>query len=503
MNQADNLNNGTFVEQANLDNSPQSESASCPFYSVLPNNDTVRTNLPLLMPASEKPQETQPDAAVSPVSHLLAPPPPQEWVAEPDSEKQALIDAEFKKLLALNEELRSANTNLYEQVETLKGDLSEREKALQWQKKRSNVTESMLKQQVEELATAQEQIKSLFQQLETAVQNVQRQESLIESYKGQLEISLQRLAQLERECAKVQTSYNEQSHQVLQSETACRELRNRLTRQQRQTLQFKAALEKCLENPVPSYDSLDDSVNKFNDIDSTQPRYSKQAQSSFSNAEPIKPWSSQSESLTDELNYPWGESLLSPPHTTKHPSGNSPFTWEFSASDTPNKSPVDDESKETLDEQITSAAPELSSIDEQLEHVIQMFFTAQAPAKKDTEQNQPVWEVTPLDSPLHVYATSDDEELSTTQNAFLDDEYSVSSTLPLCETTVEEHPDYWSEVTQTNSAPLQDISTEPFDDYTNSTDSNSPSPVIYPQRPPKGRKSLASVELPNFRPNPQ
>ena len=36
-----------------------------------------------------------------------------------------------------------------------------------------------------------------------------------------------------------------------------------------------------------------------------------------------------------------------------------------------------------------------------------------------------------------------------------------------------------------------------WDEYTD--EQGSPSPVIYPERPPKGRKSLASVELPNFR----
>lgn len=31
-------------------------------------------------------------------------------------------------------------------------------------------------------------------------------------------------------------------------------------------------------------------------------------------------------------------------------------------------------------------------------------------------------------------------------------------------------------------------------------ESNSPSPVVYPSRPPKGRKSLAAIELPTFAP---
>lgn len=516
MNQADDINNGTFFEQANFTDSPQSDQASCPFYSVLPNNNMAIMKLPLLMPAEDK----LPEAELSQASESVASAPSSDWVAEPDSDKQALIDDEFNKLLELNQELCLANTNLYDQVEVLKGDLSESEKALQWQKKRSSVAESMLEQQTQELSAAGEQINSLFQQLETAVQTVQRQESLIENYKSQLEISQQRLAQLERECAKVQTSYNEQSHQILQSDTTCRELRSRLMRQQRQTLQFKAALEKCLESPVPSNDSLDDSANKPDDINIfCQPRNSKQASSSFSNAEPIKPWSAQIDSLPNELNYPWGESLLSRPNTSVDPEelvGRNNFdstgssTWEFSPSDTATPAQDIDSPKSQLidDEPITTVsyanapknAPSSNNIDEQLDDVIQMFFAGKPADKKHIEKNQPItpiWEA--IATPI-----SNEEKTINPQDAFeerhspLRDASPMSSSLPLTETTAEEPEDYWSEVTPFNPLELQtnNFSQEPL--QTNYTADLSPSPIVYPQRPSKRRKSLASVELPNF-----
>jgi len=514
MNQADNINNETFIEPENLTNSPQSDPGNCPFDSVLPNNNMAIMKLPLLMPAEDK----LPEAKVSQASESVASAPSQDWVAEPDRDKQALIDDEFKKLLELNEELRRANTNLYEQVEVLKGDLSESEKALQWQKKRSSVAESMLGQQTQELAAAGEQIKSLFQQLETAIQTVQRQESLIENYNSQLEISQQRLAQLERECAKLQTSYNEQSYQILQSETTCRELRSRLMRQQRQTLQFKAALEKCLESPVPSYDSLDDSVNKSDDINICQPRNSKQASSSFSNAEPIKPWSAQIDSLTNELNYPSGESFLSRPETSldaqqslfvTHGDSTS-STWEFSASDTATPKHDTEPEPQLIDDAIPTVSyanapknpPSSNNIDEQLDDVIQMFFAGKPTEKKDIEKNQPItpiWEAiaTPISNEKKTINPQDALE---ERHSPLRDASPMSSSLPLTETTAEEPEDYWSEVTPFNPLELQanNFSQEPLADYTG--DTNSPSPVIYPQRPPKGRKSLASVELPNFRP---
>ena len=277
-------------------------------------------------------------------------------------------------------------------------------------------------------------------------------------------------------------------------------------RQQRQTLQFKAALEKCLESPVPSYDSLDDSANKSDDINICQPRNSKQASSSFSNAEPIKPWSAQIDSLTNELNYPLGESLLSrPPDTSERSDSTSSSTWEFSTSQ-PATIDLNTEPESHLidDEPIAPhTTPSSNNIDEQLDDVIQMFFAAKSADKKDTETNQPItpiWEA--IATPI-----SNDEKTINPQDTFaqrhspLRDASPMSSSLPLTETTAEEPEDYWSEVTPFNPLELQpnNFSQEPLTDYT--TDTNSPSPVIYPQRPPKGRKSLASVELPNFRPH--
>ena len=155
------------MESLNSDNSLQPQAApSCPFYSVVPHDNMANTQLARLKPAAE-PHDSQKDTTKS------------DWVVEPNSEQQILVETEFQKLLTLNEELRAANNDLYEEVEHLKDDFAESEKALQWQKRRSSVAESMLNQQTQELAAAQEQIKSLFQELETAVQTVQRQENLI------------------------------------------------------------------------------------------------------------------------------------------------------------------------------------------------------------------------------------------------------------------------------------------------------------------------------------
>ncbi|MBG1240446.1 hypothetical protein [Nostoc sp. NZL] len=516
MNEADTSNKGAVMESLNSANSPQLDQASCPFYSVVPNDNMAVKKLPLLMPA----EDTQFSKDTT----------QQDWVAEPESGKQALIDSEFQNLLALNEELRAANNNLYEQVEQLKDNLAESEKVLQWQKTRSSVTESMLNQHAQELAAAQEQIKSLFQQLETAVQTVQHQEIFTETYKAQLQISQQRLAQLERECTLLHTNNSEQSQQLLQSETVCRELRTRLMRQQRQTLQFKAALEKCLDTSVPSYDSLDDTAKHPKDITSGQGRFSRKARSLFPNAQPIQPWSAEPESL-DNLDNSWGEPSAPIPFQRNEPTPTPSSSWNWSVKQNtptpaePSPSPKVDDSPDTPEAVSTS---ESSNLDQQLDSLIQMFFTSQSAsvspppaAKMDVDSNQgdaPIWETLAT-------ILEDDEELENPQGEQLEAEINpsvtistswttdsvvsstndlpVSSTSPHTEMPVGQTEDYWSEVSQLSQLELSatDFSPESLGDNTN--DTSSPSPVVYPQRPPKGRKSLASVELPNFRPKSQ
>jgi len=510
MNEADTSNKGAVIESLNSANSPQSEQASCPFYAVVPNDNVTVPKLPLLMPAEDR-QFSQDSTQ-------------QDWVAEPESGKQALIDSEFQNLLTLNEELRAANNNLYGQVEQLKDNLAESEKVLQWQKTRSSVSESMLNQHTQELAAAQEQTKSLFQQLETAVQTVQRQELFIDSYKAQLQISQQRLAQLERECTLLHTNSNEQSQQLLQSENACRELRTRLMRQQRQTLQFKAALEKCLDPPRITYDSLEDTAKHPKDITSGQGRFSKKARSLFPNAQPIQPWSTESESLTDDLDNSWGEPSTPVPFQRNEATPTASSSWNWSVKkDTP--TPAQPEPSAKIDD--SPDTPEAvsplgsSNLDQQLDSLIQMFFTSQTAsasppptAKTDVDSNPPIWETLAtileddqeLENPQEEQLEAEINRLATTSTSGTIDSglspannLAISSTSPHTETPVEETEDYWSD-SQLTQMELSATDFSPESSGDNTDDANSPSPVVYPQRPPKGRKSLASVELPNFRP---
>ena len=437
----------------------------------------------------------------------------QDWIAEPNIDQQAQVNLEFQQLLKLNTELTTANNHLYAQVEQLKTELAEAEKILQWHKTRSSVTESMFIQQNQELSAGQEQIHSLYQQLETSVQTVQQQEICIENYKANLQISQQRLAHLERECSLLQANYSQESQQLLHSENTCRELRARLMRQQRQTMQFKSALEKCLDTPIPSHENLEDHIHHPHDVIHKQTRFSRKARSLFPNAQPIRPWTGEADSVNESVNDSW----VKPTATT-------------SENYTHHPEPVISESIQVNEATISSTGDdsELLSLDQQLEGIIHRFFIT--PLSEETDQG------TETDANIHqgdtsvleaLVSTSENYEqpemiiqqdvqieidpYGTTENSEKEDfSLSLIQEFPIISTSISqqinpvETEDYWLDTSPETGSnlPTNDILPELLDDNisNNKSDHKSPSPLIYPRRPPKGRKSLASVELPNFQP---
>lgn len=98
-----------------------------------------------------------------------------------------------------------------------------------------------------------EQVSNLLNQLEFAQQANQRQDIRVESLSTQLTSCQTQIEQLEAENDELQERCGNQLYRLNHLEDDCRDLRLRLQRQQRYTLQFKAALEKCLEVPPPSY----------------------------------------------------------------------------------------------------------------------------------------------------------------------------------------------------------------------------------------------------------
>lgn len=519
MNIGDTSNNGTVIEPLNFANSPKSEQVSCPCYSVLHDENIAVTNLPLLNPAANVEDGLNIQQSKSTVIDDLQDYTQKDWIAETDSEKQALEDSEFQKLLTLNEELQKANSDLYAQVKQLKQELAEAEKILQWQKKRSSVTESMLNQQTQELETAQEQIQSIFQQLETTVQTVKSQEMFIDTHKAQLQISQERVAQLERECTLLQTNYSEQSQQLLHSENTCRELRTRLIRQQRQTLQFKAALEKCLDTPVSHYDTLEDSAYHPYDVTGGHSRFSIKARSLFPHAQPIQPWSAETDpthdtcsTLRQHLDNSWLD-LLTVSGDAENDSTSISQQDEISSDldhTAPQPSPQLEFSPSTgeVGEVADVSSPETSNLDRQLESLIEMFFASQPAPSTDTTDIKKINDTNTdsLDRLMWGTLESHSEENQSLTN-IIEDPSVAESHLPdlklslgnqsTIDSPAPENNDYLSDL------PIGQFTPEPLGEYylgQKYLGQKSPSPLIYPQRPPKGRKSLASVELPNFRP---
>lgn len=368
-------------------------------------------------------------------------------------EKQIMVDSEIQQLVNLNQELKNVNNDLCRKLEKLSKELGEAEKILQWQKKRSSVSESMLNQQNQELTAAQEQIQSLSQQLETALRNMESQEMFIETHKAESQLNQQRIAQLERECTLLQTKCSEQSQQLLQSENTCRELGTRLLRQQRQTLQFKAALEKCLDNPASNDQGVDDNGCYLPDINPEDSRFYKKLQSLFSRGEPIRPWSA--------MDY------------------------------------VESEFNQPLNENTMDVSEEISHVDQRLEDILSVFF-ASNPDLSSTSDMSPT--ISTNGTSMKGAGTSflggeEDEPRPTIIPEGLKDMNNLPELNLLSDNTINTSD-------QQNNYDLQwSINTvEPLEQ---DSEQKSPSPLIYPGRTVKVRKTLAAVDLPNFPPQSQ
>jgi hypothetical protein len=349
----------------------------------------------------------------------------------------------------------------------------------------------------------------------------------IDTHKAQLQLSQQRIAQLERECTLLQTNYGEQSQQLLHSENTCRELRTRLIRQQRQTLQFKAALEKCLDTPVPSYETLEDTAYHPYDVTGGNTRFSRKARSLFPNAQPIKPWSAEADSANDTcgcLRQQEDSSWLEPStpcgekenyYTPIFESGENLSDVDYA--ETPTQPSHQLELNEFVDTAADVSSPGSSNLDRQLENLIEMFFASQATPSTSLRVNDTnthpddglMWET--LAPKIENNETPEiirEQPLVTESNSPTTSQVSRPAELALSpsnespingsspekdqEANTLENNDYWLDL------PINNLIPEPLGEY--HCDQKSPSPLIYPQRPPKGRKSLASVELPNFRP---
>jgi hypothetical protein len=409
-----------------------------------------------------KPDETADDSEQAMV-FLTAPQDPEAATQGTivDASQKSSQDADW---FALAQKMRQRNRNLQGEVSQLKEALKQKQEALHLEITRSQQRETTLAQQTEEFNTLHEQLARLFNALESSHQASVRQQILIETLSEQLQSGQERIAQLERECSYTQQRYNEQSHQLLQAANTCRDLRSRLQRQQQQTLQFKAALEKSLEMPK-----------------STEPQ---QPHRGFvPKAIPIQPWSTQAEAEDiGDFDTIWQRPVNLEPSQPINFSKTEPFIvrrleepdWTAiadrsdqaeSPSSVPDAIPAAPESTESELELESQLLAEMSSLAEAAG-----LTTVSAESETPTEA-QP----REINEPA-IYRTSAKETLFPEEMKVL--EYSASRL----------DEEIWGHAT----------SQEPTEAEVVLPQSNWPSPVLYPLRPPKKRKSLAAIELPSF-----
>ncbi|MFB2969386.1 hypothetical protein ACE1CD_10470 [Aerosakkonema sp. BLCC-F183] len=399
-------------------------------------------------------------------------------------------DADVLELVALSEALREQNTELIEHTEELENLLDECHNALQAQIERTQVAETKLVEQTNQIKVTQEQLTRLFRELESSHQVAQRQQILIETLNDQLQSSQERVAQLERQCALTQQRYNEQSQLLMQSETACRELQDRLQRQQRYTLQFKAALDKCLDMPGIKEFSGSTSSPALPAVAESNHENTLEVQRLVLKPQPIQPWSAELES--DDRDIAAEDTELG--YLTTHPGAR----VELPSAD------------------ISSIADEEEiDIDKEEETIINPFFSA-AESNLSLASNVPTSPAS--DSTLDINKTEVElwQELERlTQDTVLPENVALAGDRVALEAYGNYIPPLHDAIA-TGSETGEDAAKHEEESIAKPATSDSsivpalagnesiaqtpnwPSPVVYPQRHPKKIKSLAAIDLPSF-----
>jgi hypothetical protein len=439
------------------------------------------------------------------------------------------------ELIHLIQELNQCNTLLLDRVAQLEAALEQ----AQMEQPPDTATSDA------PLAETQAQVAQLMSQLELTHQTSQRQQILVETLTGQIESSQERIAQLERECALVQQRCSDQAQQLMESENTCRDLRSRLQRQQRYTLQFKAALDKCLDVPTPSYEPSADPSFSADASGSVTNRGSVTNPGSMADAQPrdrldnpqiaeplnaiaaqpllprvsrIQPWTSRPRfeisvseaaheyhvtSLMEQRLNRIRQTEAAAPHideadslvTASQPPAASPSEPEIASEPVAAiaADPVD--MGEKLDQQITAAAQQLATSLDAIDSTLLDAPAANAePDSATAEAEDTLWQ-----DLARLIEVSTDEVVLASQaedfTAFQTQRSIEPASDDLPETAAAQTP-----VPQAVSAaparkpqlPAAEAAASPM------VRSNWPSPVVYPLRSTRRLQSLAAVDLPKF-----
>lgn len=436
MSEAEKVNSAPFAEWFNFANSGLADGEASPA-----NQDETNLSESADDAAVARDVSVEPEPAVGSWSSVAR------WMDSAENGGASLTPEEVATLLSFIQEMRGSNTKLVERVIQLERALENSQNELHYLRGRSREADLKLAQKIQAQEQARSQVESLSAKLETAEQAIQQQKIVVETLTDDLNASQERIAQMERECSLVQSRYNEQSYQLMQVETSCRDLRSRLLRQQRYTMQLKVALEKCAESPAATTDRPPENHAS-----------SLRTQSLFPNPQPITPWSIQTPNFIDRDRQ---ESSDSPLNEWTAENFLSDRQAPYSFNSTPSTGSFDLQSGNSSAEQ-------------------SFFFS---------ETNQEV-DLDDFLSLLQEEASAEAIETDDTTSLDLDrlaPQPQISESHPTNESQTEE-PAGEAEASPADASPSSQ----------NQVNLNWPSPVVYPWHPPKGRKSLASIELPKF-----
>ncbi|AFY90644.1 MULTISPECIES: hypothetical protein [Chroococcidiopsis] len=436
MSEAEKVNSAPFAEWFNFANSGLADGEASPA-----NQDETNLSESADDAAVARDVSVEPEPAVGSWSSVAR------WMDSAENGGASLTPEEVATLLSFIQEMRGSNTKLVERVIQLERALENSQNELHYIRGRSREADLKLAQKIQAQEQARSQVESLSAKLETAEQAIQQQKIVVETLTDDLNASQERIAQMERECSLVQSRYNEQSYQLMQVETSCRDLRSRLLRQQRYTMQLKVALEKCAESPAATTDRPPENHAS-----------SLRTQSLFPNPQPITPWSIQTPNFIDRDRQ---ESSDSPLNEWTAENFLSDRQAPYSFNSTPSTGSFDLQSGNSSAEQ-------------------SFFFS---------ETNQEV-DLDDFLSLLQEEASAEAIETDDTTSLDLDrlaPQPQISESHPTNESQTEE-PAGEAEASPADASPSSQ----------NQVNLNWPSPVVYPWHPPKGRKSLASIELPKF-----
>ncbi|MDJ1177428.1 hypothetical protein PJF56_00990 [Roseofilum sp. BLCC_M91] len=394
------------------------------------------------------------------------------WQEIEESVNECIAPEVLDALQQEMEQVLHKNVALLDRISQLENALGHSQHALQTYQERQPATEALLSQRLEEINTLQEENKRLSRELEQSRQNNQRQQILVETLSEQLESTQTQTARLERDCAIAQQRCHEQATQLNQRDKFCIDLQTRLHRQQRYTLQFKNALDRCLElSPSHREQILNESPETLD------PKLTKIEPGLTPKVVAIQPWSiNQWQDTLPETDLcdPRPEAIDTTETQTEHPETR-PLESPESANRPHLKLFKPEESSPSNPEMAASPSPAIETLQDAPSQELELL--------EDPEDLEP--------EPPSFSAEFDDSEES-----FMEPEEAQ-----------EEETQEQEEVQSTfeESKPAEDLPVEELPLGSESSEvpvnlpqGNWPSPLVYPLRPPKKRKSLAAIDLPSF-----